>query len=86
MTWHLIHQPVLALRAMVGGTVSISKPSQHDMPTDLKPGHSKIHQNLPAVAYWQKPLGISCCDGRNMTMVAPTIVRMATLGKLEAEL
>jgi hypothetical protein len=56
------------------------------MPTDLKPGHSKIRQNLPAVAYWAKPLGISRCDGGDMPTVVPTIVQMATVGKLEAEL
>jgi hypothetical protein len=26
------------------------------------------------VAYWAKPLGISCCDGCNMPTFAPTIV------------
>jgi hypothetical protein len=30
-------------------------------------------------------VGISRCDGRNMSTVAPTIVRMATVGQLEAE-
>jgi hypothetical protein len=54
MTWHLIHWQVLALRAMVGLTVGISWPSQCDIPTDLKPGGSKILQNLPAEAYQAK--------------------------------
>jgi hypothetical protein len=95
---------------MVGATVGIS---QHVMPTDLKPVRSKIRQNLPAVAYRAKPLGISLCDGRemptvgprgfaryatagrfwriffcavrDMTTVAPTNVRMATVRELEAE-
>jgi hypothetical protein len=61
MTWHLIHWRVLALHSMVGATVGISRPSQHDMPTDLKPGRGKIRQNLPAMAYRAKPLGILRC-------------------------
>jgi hypothetical protein len=48
-------------------------------------GHIKSRQNLLAVAYHAKSLGKSCCDGRNMPMVAPTIVRIATVGKVEAE-
>jgi hypothetical protein len=60
---------------MVGVTVGISRLSQRDIPTDLKPGNSKIHQNLPAVAYQAKSLGISRFDGRNMPMGATTIVR-----------
>jgi hypothetical protein len=56
------------------------------MPKDLNPGHGKIRQNLLAVAYQAKPLGISCCDGHNMPTVSPTILRMATVGELEAEL
>jgi hypothetical protein len=51
------------------------------MPTDLKLDHSKICQNLPAVAYRAKLLGISRCDGRDMPTVAPTIIRMATVAK-----
>jgi hypothetical protein len=70
---------------MVIATVGISRPSQHDKPTDLKPGCSKIRQNLPAVAYGAKPLGISRCDGCYMPMVAPTIMRIATVGESEAE-
>jgi hypothetical protein len=73
MTQYLIYWQVLVLRAMVVATVGT-------------PGRSKIRQNLPAVAYRGKPLGISCCDGCNMPTVAPTIVRMATVGELEAEL
>jgi hypothetical protein len=37
---------VLALRAIVSATVGISWLSQRDMPTDLKPGRSKIRLNL----------------------------------------
>jgi hypothetical protein len=43
---------------MVGATVGILLPSQRDMPTDLKPGLSKIRQNLPAVVYLAKPIGL----------------------------
>jgi hypothetical protein len=68
-----------------GATVGISRLSQRDMPIDLKPGRSKIRQNLLAVAYQAKPLGISRCDDHDMPTVAPTIVRMATVGELEAE-
>jgi hypothetical protein len=71
---------------MVGATVGLSRPSKHNVPTDLKPGRRKIHQNLPAVAYRAKPLGISRCDGPDIPAVAPTIVRMATVGELEDEL
>jgi hypothetical protein len=70
---------------MVGATVGILWPSQLDMPMDLKPGRSKIGLNLLAVAYRAKLLGISHCDDGNMPTVAPTIVQMATVGKLEAE-
>jgi hypothetical protein len=84
MTWHLIHWQVLALCAIVGVMVDISRTSQCDMPTDLKPGCSKIPQNLPAVAYRAKPLGLSHCDGRDMPTVTPTIEQMATVGELEA--
>jgi hypothetical protein len=56
------------------------------MPTELKAGHSKIRQNLLAVAYRAKPLGILHCDGCNMPTVGPTIVQMATVDELEAEL
>jgi hypothetical protein len=45
----------------------------------------KIHQNLPALAYRAKPLGISCCDVRNMPTVGPTIVQSVTVGELDAE-
>jgi hypothetical protein len=48
--------------------------------------HKKIRQNLLDMAYRAKPLGISHCDSCNMPTVAPTIVRMATVGKLEAEM
>jgi hypothetical protein len=57
---------------MVGATIVISLPSQRDMPTDLKPGDSKIRQNLPAVANQAKLLGISHCDGRDMPMLTPS--------------
>jgi hypothetical protein len=43
-------------------------------------------QNLPAVAYRAKSLGISRCDGRDMPMVAPAFARIATVGELDAEL
>jgi hypothetical protein len=76
---------VLALCALVGVTVGISRPSQRDVPKDLKPGRIKICQNLLTVAYRSKALVISCCDGRDMPIVAPTIVLMATFGKLDAE-
>jgi hypothetical protein len=85
MALHLIHWRVLAIRAMVGVTVGISWLSQRNKPTDLKQGRSKICQNLPAVAYRAKPLGILRCDGHDMPTVAPTIVGMATVGELEAE-
>jgi hypothetical protein len=42
-------------------------------------GRSKICQNLPAVAYQAKFLGILRCDGRDMPMVAPTIEQIATV-------
>jgi hypothetical protein len=71
---------------MVGATVGILQPSQRDMPKDMKPGCSKIHQNLSAVAYQAKILGISRCDGCDIPTVAPTIVQMATVGQLEAGL
>jgi hypothetical protein len=75
MIRHLIHWRVLALRTLVGATIGTSRPSQRDMQTDLKPGHSKIRQNLPAVTYRAKPFGISRCDGRKRPMVTPTIVQ-----------
>jgi hypothetical protein len=40
---------------------------------------------MPAVAYQAKPFGISRCDGRDMPTVAPTFVRIATVGELQAE-
>jgi hypothetical protein len=53
-------------------------------------GTEKTRQNLPAVAYRAKPLGptvgIWRTSQRDMPMVAPTIVRSATVGKLDAEL
>jgi hypothetical protein len=52
------------------------------MPTDLKPGRNKICQNLPAVGYRAKPLGILRFDDCNMPMVIPTNVRMATVSKI----
>jgi hypothetical protein len=45
----------------------------------------KICQNLPAMAFWAKSLGKSRCDGHDMPTVAPTIARIATVGKVEAE-
>jgi hypothetical protein len=71
---------------MVEVTVGISWPSQFDMPIDLKPRHSKILQKLLGVAYQAKSLGILGCDGRAMPTFDPTILRMATIGKLEAKL
>jgi hypothetical protein len=70
---------------MVGVTVGILRPPQHNMPTNLKLGCSKIRQNLPDVAYRAKPLGISLCDGSDMPIVVPTIVQMATVRELEVE-
>jgi hypothetical protein len=49
---------------------------------DLKPSCRK---NLPAVAYRAKSLGISRYDGKDMQMVAPSTVRIATVGEVEAE-
>jgi hypothetical protein len=85
MIQHLIHWRVLALHTMVGVTVGISQRSQCVMPTDLKPGRNKIHQNWSAVAYRAKPLGILRCDSQYMSTVTPIIVRMATVGELEAK-
>jgi hypothetical protein len=48
-------------------------------------GDIKIHQNLPAVAYRAKSLGKSLCDIPDMPTVAPTIARIATVGKVEAK-
>jgi hypothetical protein len=48
-------------------------------------GCIKIRQNLPAVAYRAKSLGKSHCDSRDMPTVAPTIARIATVSKVEAE-
>jgi hypothetical protein len=49
----------------------------------------KIRQNLPAVAYREKPLGqtvgISQTSQCDMPTVGQTIARSATVGKLEAE-
>jgi hypothetical protein len=73
-TRHLIHWRFLALHAMVWATIGI-----------LRPAQKKTRQNLPAVAYHAKPLGISCCDIRDMPPVGPTIARSATVGKLDAE-
>jgi hypothetical protein len=70
---------------MVWVTVGILRPSQRDMPTDLKPGGCKIRQNLPAVEIRARPLNKSHCDGHDMPTVAPTIVQMVTVGELEAE-
>jgi hypothetical protein len=70
---------------MFGVTVGISWPSQRDVLKGWKTGRSKIRQNLPVVAYRAKSLGISCCDGRDMPMVAPTFVRITTVGELDAE-
>jgi hypothetical protein len=85
MTRHLIHWRVMALCTMVGVTFDLMLPSQHNKSTDLKQGHSKICRNLLAVAYRAKPLGILRCDGHDMPTVAPTIVRMATVGELDAK-
>jgi hypothetical protein len=72
---------------MVEVTFGISRPLQHNMPTDLKPGSSKIRQNLLAVAYRYraKPLGILRCDGHDMPMITPTIAQIATVGESEAK-
>jgi hypothetical protein len=48
-------------------------------------GRIKIHQNLLAVAYRANSLGKSCCDFCDMPTIAPTIARIATVGKVEAE-
>jgi hypothetical protein len=84
MTWHLIRWRVLAICEIVGATVGVSLTSQRDMPIDEKPGRSKIRQNLPAVAYRAKSLGISRCEGHNMPTDAQTIARIATIVELEA--
>jgi hypothetical protein len=55
------------------------------MPIDYKPYLSKICQNLPAVAYLAKFLGISHCNSQDMTAVAPTFAQIATAGELEAK-
>jgi hypothetical protein len=55
------------------------------MPIDKEPGCSKIRQNLPAVAYPAKILGISRCDGPDMPMVTPNIERIATVVEINAE-
>jgi hypothetical protein len=68
---------------MVGVTVGISWLSQRDMPIDYKPG--KIRQNLPAVEYRAKSLGILRYDGCNILTVAPTFALISTVGELEAE-
>jgi hypothetical protein len=73
ITWLLTYWRVLAIRAMVGATVDISGP-----------GRSKIRQNLPSVAYLAKPIGIGCCDGRDMLTVAPAM-RELPVGEVEAE-
>jgi hypothetical protein len=52
---------------------------------DLKPAPGKIRQNLLAVAYRAKPFGISHCNARNMPKVAPTFVRIVTVGELQAK-
>jgi hypothetical protein len=39
-----LRRRVLAIRAMAGATVGISRPSQCNMPIDYKPGRSKIRQ------------------------------------------
>jgi hypothetical protein len=85
MTRHLIPWRALAILAKFGVTIDISQLSQRDMLIDLKPGHSKIHPTLPAVVYQAKSRGISRCDSSDMPTVTPTIVRIATVGKLEAE-
>jgi hypothetical protein len=48
-------------------------------------GRVRSYKNLPAVAYRAKALGKSHGDGRDMPKVAPTITRIATVGKVEAE-
>jgi hypothetical protein len=55
------------------------------MPIYYKQGRSKIRQNLPAVSYQAKFLGISLCHGCDMPTVAPAIAEIATVSKLEAE-
>jgi hypothetical protein len=69
---------------MVGVTVGILQPSQRHMPTDLKPGCSKIAKICRLWHIGQSPWHIVLCwpqyaDGR------PTIVRMVTVSELEAE-
>jgi hypothetical protein len=48
-------------------------------------GHIKIRQNLLAVAYRAKSIDKSCFDSRDMPMVAPTIVHIATVREVAAE-
>jgi hypothetical protein len=68
----------LALCATVWATIGISRSAQ-----------KKIRKNLPAVAYCGKPLGqtigISRMSQRDLPTVSQTIVRSATVVKLEAE-
>jgi hypothetical protein len=68
MTRHLINWRVLASNSRNGwgDCCGVSQQSQHDMPIDYKAERRKIRQNLPAVAYRAKLLGISRCDSRDM--------------------
>jgi hypothetical protein len=70
---------------MLKGQCHMAVTARYANTVDLKPGHSKLRQTMPAVAYRATPLGISRCDGRDMPMVAPTVARSATVGKLEVE-
>jgi hypothetical protein len=78
MTRPLIHWRVLAIRVMFG------RPLAYRAVT-AGPGWIKIRQNLLAVAYRAKSLSNSRCDDCNMPTVAPTIARIATVGKVDAE-
>jgi hypothetical protein len=52
-------------------------------------GTEKNRQNLPAVAYRAKPLGLTVgilqTTQRDMPTISPTIARSATVGKLDAK-
>jgi hypothetical protein len=56
LTWRLNFWQVLTINTMVGATVGISRPSQHDMPVDQKPGRSKMRQICRLWHIGQSPL------------------------------
>jgi hypothetical protein len=82
MTRLLIHCWVLALCAMVGATAGISWPPQRDMQQIWSHVVVKSAKICWLCHIWHSPLAYC---GRDMPTVTPTIVRMATVSKLEAE-